>query len=151
MHTCFHKNLHVITAWFRRDAYKSKLAQSWTYVSIDSETNWTRFIVIQTLPIGTDGFIQFRLFKQLGTTAEKYYLFRQFRQSSDNGHQMRESPLWSNKIKIQSKMEGEDYRCFLTKEFHICIISFSSLVTSTKSSSICNMVELPMLSHLLNH
>lgn len=28
------------------------------------------------------------------------------------------------------------YRCFLTNEFHICIICFSSLVTSTKSSSI---------------
>lgn len=38
-----------------------------------------------------------------------------------------------------AELESEDYRCFLTNEFQRCIICFSSLVTSTKSSSICNI------------
>jgi hypothetical protein len=32
--------------------------------------------------------------------------------------------------------------CFRTNEFHICMISFSSFVTSTKSSSICNPIKI---------
>lgn len=41
--------------------------------------------------------------------------------------------------KKPSGTREEDYRCFLTNEFQRCIICFSSLVTSTKSSSICNI------------
>lgn len=43
------------------------------------------------------------------------------------------------KKKLLAELESEDYRCFLTNEFQRCIICFSSLVTSTKSSSICNI------------
>lgn len=51
------------------------------------------------------------------------------------------------KGKKNLELRREYYRCFRTNEFHICIICFSSLVTSTKSSSIykiamntCNLV-----------
>lgn len=39
-------------------------------------------------------------------------------------------------IKAENSVHWINYLCFLTNEFHICIIRFSSLVTSTKSSSI---------------
>jgi hypothetical protein len=50
---------------------------------------------------------------------------------------------WKNHI-FHVRMTGTDL-CFRTNEFHICIISFSSFVTSTKSSSICSQIAKAMI------
>lgn len=53
-----------------------------------------------------------------------------------------------NHIRNKTRHEIRQYLCFLTNEFHRCITCFSSLVTSTKSSSICNMSEVSWMTYL---
>lgn len=50
---------------------------------------------------------------------------------------------WERTIKFEITWESlmkQDYLCLRTNEFQRCISCFSSLVTSTKSSSICNIM-----------
>lgn len=50
---------------------------------------------------------------------------------------------WERTIKFEITWESlmkQDYLCLRTNEFQRCISCFSSLVTSTKSSSICNII-----------